>query len=92
MPIPRDKVLHFATGAAGGFVFGMGFGFRFGVVSVACVGVLKELLDAWQNFWARRAGIPAPHSVELLDAVATALGGVAGALLAVLVQREFLWN
>lgn len=38
------------------------------------VGLLKEVLDFTLNQLAKRAGQPAIHGVELLDAVATASG------------------
>lgn len=38
-------------------------------------GIGKEALDHYQNRQALAHGLPAPHSVELLDAVYTAAGG-----------------
>ena len=43
-------------------------------------GVAKELADYAANLKAAKAGQPAPHGVEFLDALATVLGGVPVAL------------
>lgn len=76
LQIPPDKLGHFT----GGLILGMAAEsliprFGFGVVLGLAAGILKEALDWWSNRKARRHGMPATHSVEAMDAVATAIGG-----------------
>jgi hypothetical protein len=42
----------------------------------AAVAALKELTDWLANYRAAKQGLPPPHGVELMDAVATIGGGV----------------
>lgn len=48
------------------------------------VGIGKEMLDAYNNRRAISQGLPPPDTVETMDAIATALGGVAVSLCMVL--------
>lgn len=48
--------------------------------AVVLVAIGKEAMDWLSNQRARAAGLPAPHGVELLDAVATIAGGALCAL------------
>lgn len=50
------------------------------LVSAAGAGAIKERMDQEANDAAAAAGLPAPHSVEKADIVATTLGGVVVAL------------
>jgi hypothetical protein len=79
--IPQDKANHFIYG----FVVFLAMLFLSSSVEWAlavsiAVGILKEAVDATLNMLAFRKGLPPPHGVEAMDAVATALGGAAGAL------------
>jgi hypothetical protein len=80
--IPHDKALHFIYGLAvavvsynvaikAGFA---GYAVAVGFFAAAAVGAAKELLDAWLNRRAAKAGLPAPHTVSVADAVVTAAG------------------
>lgn len=46
------------------------------IVVAAAVAFIKEFLDSRANEAAEKAGLPAPHSVEVDDALATVRGGV----------------
>lgn len=82
--IPSDKANHFLYGLLAGFLaqlFCLSSAFPsvapLAAFSVAgTLGVLKEAGDAWDNRVARKANLPLPHSVDTLDAVATAAGGL----------------
>ena len=71
MTIPRDKLLHFVAGSIASIVVYVAtFDATIAVSFSALLGVGKEVYDS------RGHG-----TVEVLDAVATALGGVVGAIL-----------
>jgi hypothetical protein len=83
MTIPRDKLLHSAVGACiaviaqallwlllGLLIPGVG------IVLAYIAGDWKEDRDAGANRDADAAGLPQPHSVEVADRNATALGGM----------------
>ena len=81
--IPHDKALHFIYGLAVGVVaynVAIKAGFAayaviLGFAAAAAIGAAKEALDLWLNKRAAKAGLPAPHTVSVGDAVATAAGG-----------------
>lgn len=89
---PADKVQHFLAGAVLAVVgaalalafLGTPSGVFLGATLAALlVGVAKEVLDAWDNVLAARAGEAPRHGVELMDTITTMLGGMyVGALLA----------
>lgn len=81
MKIAQDKKMHFLTGLAGGIVYGALFPVWWALGTAMLPGPIKEGLDALQNHLARKAGKPAPHSVEFWDAAATTLGGWVGVAL-----------
>ena len=71
MTIPRDKLLHFIAGSIASIVvYVVTFDATIAVAFSALLGIGKEVYDS------RGHG-----TVEVLDAVATALGGVVGAIL-----------
>jgi uncharacterized membrane protein len=74
---PQDKLNHFAYGQvifAAAYVLTMSAELALAVSAVA--GVLKEVADYVLNKRAVARGEAAPHGVEVLDAVATAMGGL----------------
>jgi hypothetical protein len=81
--IPHDKALHFIYGLAVSIVaynvalkFGFtGYAVVIGFLAAAVVGAAKEGLDWLLNKRAAKAGLPAPHTVSIPDAIATAAGG-----------------
>jgi hypothetical protein len=81
--IPHDKALHFIYGVAVALVaynVAIKAGFAayaviLGFAAAAVIGAAKEALDLWLNKRAAKAGLPAPHTVSVGDAVATAAGG-----------------
>ena len=48
----------------------------YGFLGALLGGVLKEAWDLFQNFRAIAKRLPKPHSVEIYDIVATAVGGL----------------
>ena len=71
MTIPRDKLLHFIAGAIASIVvYVVTFNVTTAVAFSALLGIGKEVYDS------RGHG-----TVEVLDAVATVVGGVVGAIL-----------
>jgi len=87
--IPQDKANHFVYGAVIALLVGLiaqqlKLPVAYGVVAAMLVGAVKESLDYYQNWRAKRAGLPPPHGVEFADFVATALGGWAVIILALL--------
>ena len=79
--IPQDKANHAIYGAV---VFCVVFALTRRVPVAAAVVVLvavgKEIADRLANRRAAKAGLPAPHGVEMMDAVATCAGGALAAL------------
>ena len=81
MKIPRDKLLHFLTGIPLGLAVALlSHHWWPALVAGAIVGMLKEGFDWWENGEAAKCGLPPPHCVELLDAVATMAGASFGGL------------
>jgi hypothetical protein len=75
--IPVDKLMHFVAGAMVAFPFWFfGYGLL-GMLAAAAVGVGKEVYDTLSNLRNEALGLKQAHTVEWLDAVATAVGGVA---------------
>lgn len=79
-----DKVQHFLFGMMFSvFVAGICAVFALSVQATflvcwgasAALGAVKEALDLAANITAASAGLPAPHGVELWDALATSFGG-----------------
>lgn len=71
MQIPQDKLLHFVAGSIAAIVvYVVTFDATIAVAFSALLGIGKEVYDS------RGHG-----TVEVLDAVATVLGGVVGAIL-----------
>ncbi len=70
--MPRDKKLHIYAGLALSLVAGLFVSPHWGLIVAATVGALKEII--WD--WLLKKGTP-----ELLDFVATVLGGVLGAVI-----------
>ena len=71
MTIPRDKLLHFVAGSIASIVvYVVTFNATIAVAFSALLGIGKEVYDS------RGHG-----TVEVLDAVATVLGGVVGVIL-----------
>jgi hypothetical protein len=82
--IPQDKANHFFFGALAGLAAAAlacaaGRPQLAGPAALAfasLIGIVKEGADSWSNRQAAKQGLPPPHSVELLDAVSTAAGGL----------------
>ncbi len=70
--IPKDKQKHFLAGLALSLLAGLLFCPIVGLATAAVVGALKEII--WD--WLLKKGTP-----ELLDFVATVLGGALGAVM-----------
>jgi len=85
--IPQDKANHAIYGAAifsAALLVAHHFVPIFQIYIAAAAVVLaafgKEAADRLANLHAQQAGLPAPHGVEMMDAVATCAGGVLAAL------------
>ena len=83
---PYDKCLHFIYGA---IIFCVGYLGTFAwfpwpleasMALVALFAVGKELVDRWSNLQAIKRGVIPTHGVEVMDTVATILGGAVTAL------------
>jgi hypothetical protein len=83
--LPADKANHVVWGfavalaaawlaAKAGYPLNAG---PIGAMAALVVGAIKELADYLANQEAAAAGQPAPHTVDPVDAMATAAGGVA---------------
>lgn len=74
--VPADKLMHFL----GGLILAAAVWFfarpEVAFAAAAVVGFGKEIHDHIKNTAAEKTGLPKPHSVEVLDAVITALGGL----------------
>ncbi len=68
--IPQDKAGHVVYGALVGLIAGVFFSWPIAAAFVIFAGVSKEVLDYVLNKYKEGA-----HSVEVLDAVATIIGG-----------------
>lgn len=78
--LSADKANHAVYGA---LIFNTALPLTDAFVALALVAVLavaKEASDWISNHRARAAGLPAPHAVEVMDALATLAGGVLCAL------------
>jgi hypothetical protein len=85
--IPHDKALHFIYGA---IIFCVLFVLATLVIphyemyvaagAVVFFAVGKELLDVASNYLAKKKGLVPTHGVEVMDAVATCVGGVVVAI------------
>ena len=79
--LPPDKANHALYGA---LIFNVAFfashSLLISSVVVAVIAVAKELSDAVINWRATGDPMHGPHGVELMDAVATCLGGILVAL------------
>lgn len=85
--IPQDKANHAVYGAViFCAVFGLAHQFvpiyqaHIAAAAVMLAAFGKEAADRLANWRAARAGLPMPHGVEMMDAVATCAGGVLAAL------------
>lgn len=85
MPWGQDKSWHFLTGLPGGATvaliahyLGSTHSWLTVIIAGAFVGAMKEGYDYLQNQKAAKAGLPLPHSVELMDAASTTLGFAVG--------------
>ena len=73
--LPADKANHAVYGA---LIFNVALPLTDAFIALALVAALavaKEAVDWISNHRARAAGLPAPHGVEFLDALATLAGG-----------------
>lgn len=82
--IPQDKANHAIYGAVIFLIFafllgvgGVPHATGFALLAVVIVGAIKELSDYILNRRAAAHGLPAPHTIEFMDAFATTLGGLA---------------
>lgn len=85
--IPQDKANHAVYGAViFCAVFALAHQFvpiyqaHIAAAAVMLAAFGKEAVDRLANWRAARAGLPMPHGVEMMDAVATCAGGVLAAL------------
>jgi hypothetical protein len=90
MNIPKDKQLHLILGAISG-VIAQGIVWKIiapipgvGIVVAYLMGKGKEKWDAIENEKAKTAGKAEPHTVEIADINATAIGGLVIDLLVLL--------
>jgi len=80
--LPADKANHYLYGSIAAAVavpIGAYFGLpqEFSALIGSCAaGAAKELLDAAQNYMARKRGEQPLHSVDVYDFLATAAGGL----------------
>jgi hypothetical protein len=81
--LPHDKANHAIWGAilafgvyVVGLVLGIPYSAELGLLAAAGAAVAKEVSDKLANIKAAKLGLPAPHGVEVYDAVATAAGGL----------------
>jgi hypothetical protein len=83
MSIPKDKVLHFAAGAAIGAAFSIAawcfkpeWVWAAGTVGAALAGIGKDVADFRSRQRSLAHKVQPTHSVDPWDAAATVLGGV----------------
>lgn len=81
--LPQDKANHVIYGALVTLValavfhlFSVEYAATLALALCTAVGIAKEVIDYISNALNLRAGKPAVHGVEFLDAVATVAGGV----------------
>lgn len=86
LTIPHDKALHFIYGA---LIFCVGYLGTFqwfqaplwaAMALVALFAVGKEAYDHWHNLQSIKQGVIPTHGVELMDTIATVVGGAVVAL------------
>lgn len=83
MKLPQlapDKANHFLYGAIITAVVAIPFGVMIGLQVGIAAAVLKEVVDGAINWKTTRNILEGPHTVDPLDALATAMGSVAVAL------------
>lgn len=76
--LPNDKVGHAVIGAGLAVPLTVLLGPLDAVLLVLAAGIGKELSDYHANLAAKKKKKALPHSVEVLDVVATVIGGVIG--------------
>jgi hypothetical protein len=81
--LPQDKANHAIWGAILAFgvyviasVLGIAFAAELGLLAAVGAAIAKEVTDKLANIKAAKLGLPAPHGVEVYDAVATIAGGL----------------
>jgi ABC-type uncharacterized transport system permease subunit len=75
--LPADKANHFVYGACIATVVSLVTHHpTYGLLAAVAAGVVKELIDAAQNYLATKNPMVGPHGVSILDAAATVAGGV----------------
>ena len=84
MTIQRDKIMHFVTGAGLSVVLSLALNVYVGVLGTLAVGLFKEYVkDAGhlQRFTFLPKWLGGIGTVDIKDAIATGLGGCAGAFI-----------
>jgi hypothetical protein len=81
--LPQDKANHLIWGAilalgvyCVALALNLPFAAELSLGTAFLAGIAKEVADKVANIQAAKLGLPAPHSVELYDALATTAGGV----------------
>jgi hypothetical protein len=81
--LPQDKANHAIWGAILAFsvyviasVLDIAFAAELGLFTAVGAAIAKEVTDKLANITATKLGLPAPHGVEVYDAVATIAGGL----------------
>jgi hypothetical protein len=81
--LPQDKANHAIWGAILAFgvyviasVLDIAFAAELALFTAAGAAITKEVTDKLTNIKATKLGLPAPHGVEVYDAVATIAGGL----------------
>jgi len=74
--IPVDKVYHIIGGAIVALVAILAGFSSYAIAATAVVAFLKEMYDLYTNKVDDKAGVPHRHSADILDFVATVIGGV----------------
>jgi len=81
--LPQDKANHAIWGAILAFgvyviasVLNIAFAAELGLFTAVGAAIAKEVTDKLTNINAIKLGLPAPHGVEVYDAVATIAGGL----------------
>ena len=75
--VPMDKILHFLVGFIIAAIVWWFSTPMMGLLAATVAGVAKEVHDATKNYLATKKGLPPPHGVEVMDAIVTAMGGLA---------------
>lgn len=84
--IPHDKAVHFIYGVVIGLICMFASAWLFGfpelqakltaLIGAGAFGFAKEGIDVLLNKRAVKAGKEVPHTVDMMDAVATTIGGL----------------